>query len=90
MADKLMHRFDTPHARCISRLTGKPTVQPSMVSLEIFDQLIGLLNYFGILRFRPLQPLGDAVQFAPEELRDGGLTPFVYRAGRSPCGNAVI
>jgi hypothetical protein len=61
-----------------------------MVPLEIFDQLTDLLNCFGILRFHPLQALDDAVQFAAEELRDGGLTPFVCRSGWSACCNAII
>jgi hypothetical protein len=70
--------------------TGKPIVQPLMVLLEIFDQLTGLLSCFNILRFHALQALDDAVQFAAEELRGGGLTPFVCRSRWSPCCNAVI
>jgi hypothetical protein len=61
-----------------------------VVPLEIFDQLTGLLSCFGIPRFHPLQVLDDAVQFAPEELRDGELTPFVCRSGWSACFIAVI
>ena len=52
-----------------------------MVPLEIFDQLTSLLSCFSILRFHPLQVLDDAVKFAAEEPRDGGLTPFVCRSG---------
>jgi hypothetical protein len=74
----------------VAAFMGKPIVQPHMVPLEIFDQRTDLLSCFGILRFHPLQALDDAVQFAPEELRGGGLTPFVCRSGWSACCNAVI
>lgn len=60
-----------------------------MVPLEIFGQLTGLLGCFGILRFHPLQALDDAVQFAPEELCGGGLTPFVCRSALSGCCDAL-
>jgi hypothetical protein len=61
-----------------------------MVPLELFDQLTDLLSYSSSLRFHPLQALDEAAQFAPEELRGGGLTPFVCRSGWSACCNAVI
>ena len=65
----------------LAAFIGKPIAQPPTVSLEIFDQLTGLLSCFGILRFHPLQALDDAVQFALGELRGGGLTPFVCSSG---------
>jgi hypothetical protein len=65
------------------------TVRNSLVPLEIFGQLTGLLGCLGILWFHPLQALDDAVQLAPEELCGGGLTPFVCHSGWSGCCDAV-